>query len=44
MINQTNKWEEDGLPRRGLDDCRLAHSCGIEIDVCTFFCSLRFDI
>ena len=44
MVDQTDERQEDGLSCGCLDDCRLAHSGGVEIDVCTFLGRLSGDV
>lgn len=40
VIYEADEGQKDGLSCRCLDDCRLAYSGGVEIDVCAFLSRL----
>jgi hypothetical protein len=44
VVNQADQREKDGLSGTSFDHRRLAHTRGVEIDVCAFFCCFGFDI
>lgn len=44
MVYQTDERQEDGLPRRCLDDSRLAHAGGVQVDVRTLLLCFCFDV
>jgi hypothetical protein len=44
MVNEADKREEDGLTCGGFDDCGLANTSSVKIDVGSFFGCFSSDI
>jgi hypothetical protein len=44
VVDKTDEWQEDCLPRGGFDNCRLANAGGVKVDVGSLFGRLSFNV